>query len=443
MSIKSYFVAGAVVVTASNAYAMCRVMYRCSDGDGFTLQQTIDDAVTSVIAPTGDLCTKDGYVVASWDVSSTQLGIVGDTAVPGAEYNIPFGNDDTCASVSAPIRFTAQWAEQSQQTNPADPDPTNPADPTPPTIDATDAITPTSRAYTDSVINALQPQFAGLGANKLMTYGTTDGAVGSRDIVTELGTSTTANSVPTRGAILAGLNTKQNTINGTAGYVATNTGDAGVLGEKAIYGATTNFADALVEAGTLNTAIINAVNSELIQVAEGWRINTADNLTLLSIRGAFTLPDVSINGSNSICFRDLSQSTRSDEDGECSAATISAIGTLGGKSGMWGVAFEYGDIVGKSVCSANTGDTEGAVATVAQNDTMDEEFRTQSGNGTLNDNQYGCWCKMESIDGNAAVSRWVFRVQTASCDGSCARACAIRIVTNSGGLRTAMFNSVQ
>ena len=343
-----------------------------------------------------------GYIFTGW--ACTHSGTSCGTFLPGQSIS------NATSTKNSTITLTAQW------------------------VDAVSAKTPTSKSYVDSQMNALQPNFAGLGANKLMTYGTTAGAVGSRDIVTTLGTSTTANSVPTRGAINTALNTKQPTMNGTAGYVATNTGTPGVLGEKAVYGGVTKMADALVDAQTLNNAVINAVNSELIQVDAGWRINTVDNLRFLTI-----LPDVSINGTDA-CYRNFEGDS---ENGTCGATTLNTLGASGSKSGRWGAVFSYGDIVGKSVCSAITGDwTTHTVATDAQSDVMNAEFSAQSGTGfsAMGENQYNCWCKIESIGGAPVTSSWVYG-GTDYCAEHCADDCAY-IYANIGWRET-VFNSIQ
>ena len=163
---------------------------------------------------------------------------------------------------------------------------------------------PTSQSYVDAGVDGLQNKFAGLGANKLMTYPTgTGGTPGSRDIVTTLGTpdattgvysNTTDTTIPTTGAVKTGVNAKQNKVNGTADYVMTGTGTAGTVGQKAVYGNTTQFNDALIEVGTVNSAIVDAVNSELTQVDENdtpsatglfWRVNNVANIVTLPVSG--------------------------------------------------------------------------------------------------------------------------------------------------------------
>ena len=311
---------------------------------------------------------------------------------------------------------------------------------------------PTSRAYVDDEISKLQPQFDGLGENKLMTYGTTDGAVGSRDIVTELGTSTTATTVPTVGAINGGFNTKQYKLNGNAGWVATNTGINGLVGQKPIYDATNNYNTALVDAQTLNNAVINAVNSELIQVDETgtasstgtlWKLNDAANLTLLNTREALDVSSLNTatNGT-SRCFRGVSG--KYNENGTCSATTLSRLGSSGNKSGLWGTVFPYGDIVGKSVCSSQSG-TYPNVATAEQNTALNTEFITQTGNGNIADDQIYCWCKMDSLNGDdVAASSWVYLLapgDSAFCAYNCPNNCAAGVQVYAA-FRGAVFGSV-
>ena len=127
-----------------------------------------------------------------------------------------------------------------------------------------------------------QNKIPGSGADKLMIYDDTDG-IGAKQIVSSLGASTSATNIPDVGAVKDALDGKQDTINGTAGYVMTGTGTAGNIGEKPIYGTSENYVYSLVTAETVNSGVINAVNSSLIRVDENgypsntgtlWEINT-------------------------------------------------------------------------------------------------------------------------------------------------------------------------
>ena len=132
-----------------------------------------------------------------------------------------------------------------------------------------DSSSVTSKKYVDDFMTGYQNKIPGSGTNKLMIYDSNESdGINQKAIVSELGTSTSATDVPNVGAVKAGIDGKQDTINGTAGYVMTGTGNTGVVDEKPIYGATTNYSDALVTAEAVNTGVINAVNNSLIRVNE-------------------------------------------------------------------------------------------------------------------------------------------------------------------------------
>ena len=425
-------------LVGANTYAAeCYVEYLCGAGTGE--MEAAEPTGTSFTpeSPTG--CTApEGYTFSHWsvipytedgggldDLSSYPL-----VAHPGETYSFTFAdNTDTCDGLrreTSPMEyvdfdFTAEYV---------------------PIPNAAHRVIPTSKSYTDAQLDAHQPQFANLGNNKLMTYGTTDGAVGGRDIVTTLGSSTTATTVPTNGAIRTGLNTKQNGLHGPNGWVAINTGDNGVLGQKPVYSITNNYGHALVEVSTLNDAVIAAVNSELTEVPNvGWQINTVSSMPTLSTRAAPTL-NAATNGTG-YCFRRLNG--QEDQDGTCSAATLSTLGGSGNMSGLWGAVMPYGDIVGRSVCSTETGSYGVATSTAVQESALDAEFVAQTGAGTPEATKRQCWCKMESVDGYPAVSRWVF-ANSVSSASACADVCAYYcgyFVQDYSAFRSGLFNSVQ
>lgn len=300
---------------------------------------------------------------------------------------------------------------------------------------------PTSQKYVDNEMEKLQPQFAGLGENKLMTYGTTDGAVGSRDIVTQLGNSTTANSIPTSGAINRGLNTKQDTLYGKDGYVVANTGTSGAVMQKPVYSATNNYTNALVDAETLNNAVINAVNSELIQVPEGWRINTVENLIILPTSHRYFDASVKTKTIHP-CYRSLDG--ESNQTGQCGQQTLSTLGENGNKSGLWGIKYPYGDIVGQSVCSKIKTNNKLNGSTPEQNEILDLEFSAQTGNGNINNNQTNCWCKIQSVNDIPTISQWLY-FYTAAASETCANECVVicyYYTRESADRREYFFNSI-
>ena len=130
-----------------------------------------------------------------------------------------------------------------------------------------DSSSVTSKKYVDDFMTGYQNKIPGSGTNKLMIYDSNESdGINQKAIVSSLGDSTSATDVPNVGAVKAGMDGKQDTINGTAGYVMTGTGNAGVVDEKPIYGATTRYTDALVTAEAVNTGVINAVNNSLRRV---------------------------------------------------------------------------------------------------------------------------------------------------------------------------------
>lgn len=291
----------------------------------------------------------------------------------------------------------------------------------------------TTQTYVDNKLATKQARITQTGTNKLMTFGAGTGATpGSRDIVSTLGTSTSAPTVPETGPIVAAVNNKQNALNGPANFVMTGTGTAGTLGEKPVYSASAQLSTALVTAQTINTAAMDAANSELVcnSYVSG-QSQTPENCLLWSINQSLAKPlttywqDPTINHT-SYCFRRESgqfvQSGRTfgDEDNSCSSATRSYLGALNNKSGKWGTVFPYGEISGISKCSDVP--TSGS----------DDERMLSSGDGPV------CHCKMR----NPVTSKWVVGGMSRNytiCTQSCASYCS----TLSSSARQTMFGLIE
>ena len=295
-----------------------------------------------------------------------------------------------------------------------------------------DAIT--TQTYVDNKLATKQARITTTGTNKLMTFGSSAGNIGTKDIVSTLGTSTTATTVPEVGPIVTGLNGKQNTVNGTANYVMTGTGTAGTVGEKPVYSPTTNYTNALVTAQTINTAAATAANSELSCIDNDcllWQINTSGP-TGISTR---IYLDPSINRT-SWCWRNKSLNQNiPDQNNDCSASTVAYLGNLDNRSGKWGAVFPYGDIMGKSVCISIQG-TQNVAATDAQTTQLNTVYNQASPSGKY------CWCKMEF----PAESSWIYRGQEGSDSSACGQQCARGCGQTGMGwqnFRAAMFNTVQ
>ena len=125
--------------------------------------------------------------------------------------------------------------------------------------------TVTTQGYVDTKVATKQDKLTG-SSGYAVTYGSSAGTTGSRQIVTSLGTSTTATTLPTTGAVVSGLNGKQGTINGPANSVVTYTGSSGGTSSQGVYQASGSYSsqtDSLAEAGHVNTAVTNAFNAHI------------------------------------------------------------------------------------------------------------------------------------------------------------------------------------
>ena len=124
----------------------------------------------------------------------------------------------------------------------------------------------TSQNYVDTAVATKQNDIGRQdSANIVVTYPTTNGgATGTREITTSIADD---NKLVTRGAVNTALNTKQPTITGTSGNVATYAASGLNTTGKAIYNASGTYSSAqqaaLIEAGNVNTGIANGFNEHL------------------------------------------------------------------------------------------------------------------------------------------------------------------------------------
>ena len=130
---------------------------------------------------------------------------------------------------------------------------------------ATAGTTLTSKDYVDTAVAGKQPVITGLTNGSAITYGGSAGAYNERAIVTTVGTSTTATSLPTAGAVVTGLNGKQAAIDGgTSGNLVAYSGTGGSVGVQQVYKTNASYASqptALVQAQHVNAATQNAFNA--------------------------------------------------------------------------------------------------------------------------------------------------------------------------------------
>lgn len=146
--------------------------------------------------------------------------------------------------------------------------------------------TVTTQGYVDTKVATKQDKLTG-SSGYAVTYGASAGTTGSRQIVTSLGTSTTATTLPTTGAVVTGLNGKQGTINGPANSVVTYTGSSGGTSSQGVYQASGTYSsqtDSLAEAGHVNTAVTNAFNAHITcGTYDTSGVQTADHCLLWNV----------------------------------------------------------------------------------------------------------------------------------------------------------------
>ena len=129
----------------------------------------------------------------------------------------------------------------------------------------------TSKHYVDTEVAKKQNDIGKQDtANFVVTYPTTvGGETGSREIVGEMGSSTSDTKLATRGAINTALNTKEDNITGTANNVVTYGANGNGLNStgKAIYAKSGTYSAAqqaaLIQAGDVNSGIAAGYNAHI------------------------------------------------------------------------------------------------------------------------------------------------------------------------------------
>lgn len=320
----------------------------------------------------------------------------------------------------------------------------------------------TSQKYVDDALAGKQAILTAKTNDTIVTYPRTGGQAATvHEIKEEMGTSTSDTGIPTAITLESAMDEKIERVINLPNTNVMTYGDYGYMpASTPIYDSSVNaYNNALVRASTLNSAVATAARAKFTRVDENgdadangtlWQINTvAPTLTIT------TTLDATVGGTD-ICWRNLNG--RNDRaNGLCSAATQTAIGASGSKTGKWGAVFPYGDVTGKSVCSnvkptnAYYGDGEydynwGYITSSAETTTLNGQFTAQSGTGTPAEGYKYCYCKMDSVDGTdvSAVSRWVFSYSFSSasvCADYCAYLCGL-YVRDASDFRSGVFWSV-
>lgn len=333
----------------------------------------------------------------------------------------------------------------------------------------------TSQYYVEEQLSNRQDMVPAVSGDKAVTPTGTRGTIGEREIKTDLGNETT-NTGDTGLTTIETVNTalgnkqvtlyKQPTVN-VLTYTGTNIDPNGYTGvgvatSTPIYDETTNtYGNGLVRAGTLNTAVANAVNDALTQVDENgnasnsgtlWRIN--DLNTVLPI----TMYAVASDTPTSYCYKRIqTDSTHTNNRGGCSTTLYDDFAR-----GDWGVVMPrktwitYNgtctgnscnrEIRGISACTDQTfsGYVYGVMAPAGLSATLQTAY--ENGQSGATPSGKNCYCKATEphIGTTTAASPWVFRntcISASACALICTELCVGGIRDNAR-FRGAVFGGV-
>ena len=316
--------------------------------------------------------------------------------------------------------------------------------------------TPTSQKYVGDTIGDKQAIFTAKDGDKVVTYTATSGLAGERDVVLESDDITNNNAgVLSVNATDVLYEAQNKVLNIPSNNVLTYTNSSGSVSSHHIYGNNSQFADGLVDAGTVNGAVISAANGMFTETASGFLINAAPSN---SITTTINLPTKD-NGRGYCCKRHNGTSTignsnwGSTNNDKCTTEQFNGL-----KNGEWLTRFGNFDVSGISVCTDTvpsnamiydkSSDGEyyynwGYVATTGEGTGLDNAYTAWVNSGrptTLTDGYKYCWCKMEQPAGSSWVFIYSF-VDSADCARNCAVNCA-NLVQNFAGFRGAVFGSV-
>ncbi len=124
----------------------------------------------------------------------------------------------------------------------------------------------TTQTYVDDLADTKQAKLSGT-SGYVVTYGATAGTLGERQVKTSItNAETNDTSLPTSGAVVSALNTKQGIMSAPSNSVVTYTGTTGVVSSRGIYqssGSYSSQTDTLAEAQHVNAAVANAFNAHI------------------------------------------------------------------------------------------------------------------------------------------------------------------------------------
>ena len=312
--------------------------------------------------------------------------------------------------------------------------------------------TTTSQRYVDVRVSGLQDKIPATTGDKVVMPTGTQGVIGEREIKTNLGEETNQSdtAITTVGTVKTAVNAKQNKISGlnsqniltytgtTAAYTDNDTSQVygpGMVTTTPIYNNTVNtYANGLVRASTLNSAVANGAASMLTQVDNSgtesntgtlWRINTLNSNVLPTTA---YLP-AHIQGTQGDCYKAHSGTTNNPH---CSSTLFNSM-----RPGDWGAVFPYEtgivyettcggshssscgkEIHGTSVCSsvAPGVSTGGIVTNASKVAALNQEVESQRNGGATTGN----YCYYKLLNPSIAASPWVYRNSISNCASRCA-----------------------
>ena len=167
-----------------------------------------------------------------------------------------------------------------------------------------------SQMYVDNLVGNLQTNLPAKTSDKVVTYTTTAGTTGERDIKTTLGNESTNTSdigIATVGTVKTALDNKQNALEPLGNRnILTYSATAGTPVATPIYNQTNSISDtALVDAKTLNDAVIAGVNAEATKITTDpkgalWVFNRTPPRVLPSVPAEYT--ELEYIESDGICY---------------------------------------------------------------------------------------------------------------------------------------------
>ena len=308
-----------------------------------------------------------------------------------------------------------------------------------------DTPSPSTTTSLPYVTRTYQPMLEAKSGDKVVTYGTTNGVVGTRNVLDDLtGTTTTDTNLATAMAIETAVDKKQNEVlNLSDRNVVTYSGQQYTVTTTPIYDDTVNkFSNGLVDADTLNSAMTAAANAEFTAIEDPagtlWQINDAPQATLET--NAYLPANIA---GTSYCYK--RHNGQNGSAGNCGSTVYNAM-----QKGEWGVVFPYGTVTGISVCSN--------IEPTVQYGTGDDKWY-QSGQRSTNQSgvqsQYDAWvsggrpatpvggyCYCKLANPSTSAAGWVFNYPNAvpACASNCAFNCANSVLSSSG-FRGAVFGA--